>query len=289
MTFYSPLRYPGGKAKLSKYFKNLILENDLKGGTYVEIYAGGSSIALSLLIEGYVSKVIINDKDKSIYAFWYSILNHSRKFCKLIKETPLTILNWRKQKEIQRNKEKYNMKNKNDLLELGFSTFFLNRTNRSGILNAGVIGGLNQDGEWKMNARYNKEDLISKIKLISRYKDKIRLENLDAIQLINKIKNKLPKKSLVYLDPPYYNKGKDLYMNYYDYKDHEELAREIKKITKSKWVLTYDNVGPINNLYKGFDNYIHLLNYSVANSGKGQEVIFFSKNVKHSPEGLILA
>ncbi len=283
MTFYSPLRYPGGKAKLVKYFKNLILDNNLKGGTYVEIYGGGASIALSLLIEGYVSKVIINDKDRSIYALWHSILNHPRKLCNLIKKTPLTIETWKAQKEIQKNKDNY------DLLTLGFSTLFINRTNRSGIMKAGVIGGVKQEGEWKMDARYHPEDLISKIKLISKYKNKIKLYNLDAIELINKIKNKLPKKSLIYLDPPYYYKGKELYMNYYNYADHQEIAEVIKKITNVRWVITYDDVGPINDLYKGFDNYSYLLNYSVANSGKGKETIIFSSEMKHSPEGLILS
>jgi len=289
MTFYSPLRYPGGKAKLAKYFKNLILENNLKEGTYIEIYAGGASIALSLLIENYVSKIIINDNDKSIYVLWYSILNYPKALSNLIKKTPLTIDIWREQKEIQKNKEKYDLNKKRDVLELGFSTFFLNRTNRSGIINAGVIGGLNQKGKWKMNARFNKENLVRKIKLISKYKNKIKLYNLDAIKLINKIKSQLPKKTLIYLDPPYYCKGKELYMNYYDYEDHKRIAETIKVLINIKWVMTYDDVGPINGLYSGFDNYSYLLNYSAANSGKGKELIIFSPKIKHSSEGLVLA
>jgi len=289
MTFYSPLRYPGGKAKLARYFKNLILQNNLKRGTYIEIYAGGASIALSLLIENYVSKIIINDNDKSIYTLWYSILNHPRALCNLIKRTPLTIDVWKKQKEIQKNKEKLDLNKKQNILKLGFSTLFLNRTNRSGIINAGVIGGLNQNGKWKIDARFNKENLIKKIKLISRYKNKIKLYNLDAIKLINKIKNRVPKKTLIYLDPPYYCKGKELYMNYYDYENHKQIAETIKGLTNVKWVLTYDDVGPINSLYRGFDNYSYLLNYSVANSGKGKELIIFSPEVRHSSEGLVLA
>ncbi|MCK5624776.1 DNA adenine methylase [Candidatus Pacearchaeota archaeon] len=289
MTFYSPLRYPGGKAKLSKYFKKLILDNNLKGGTYVEIYAGGASIALSLLMEDYVSKIIINDNDKSIYALWHSILNQPVKLCNLIKKTPLNIETWRMQKEIQKNKNKYDLNKKRDLLILGFSTFFLNRTNRSGIINAGVIGGLKQDGDWKMDVRFNRETLISKIKLISKYKKQIELYNLDAIELINKIKNKLPKKTLIYLDPPYYFKGKELYMNYYDYEDHKKISEVMKKISSIKWVITYDDVGAINDLYVGFDNYSYLLNYSAANSGKGNEIIIFSQKLKHTSEGLLLA
>ena len=174
MTFYSPLRYPGGKAKLVSYFKKLILDNNLKNGTYIEVYAGGASIALSLLIENYVSKVIINDNDKSIYALWKSILDYPKEFCKMIEINPVDIKNWKIQKQRQKNKDKYDLNKKRDLLALGFSTFFLNRTNRSGIINAGVIGGLNQEGEWKIDARYNKENLISKIKLISRYKNQIK-------------------------------------------------------------------------------------------------------------------
>src|SRR3989344_1342592 len=282
MTFYSPLRYPGGKAKLAKYFKSLISNNNLKGGTYVEIYAGGASLALSLLIERYVSKVIINDNDKSIYALWYSILNHPRKLCDLIKNTPLTIETWKTQKKIQKNKDEQ------DLLTLGFSTLFLNRTNRSGIISAGVIGGLEQKGKWKIDARYNKENLISRINLISKHKKQIKLFNLDAIELINKIKNELPEKSLIYLDPPYYFKGKELYMNYYDSQDHKNISETIKSITKIRWVITYDDVDPINELYQGLDNYQYLLNYSAANSGKGKETIIFSRGMKHSSEGLIL-
>ena len=289
MTFYSPLRYPGGKAKLVSYFKKLILDNNLKNGTYIEVYAGGASIALSLLIENYVSKVIINDNDKSIYALWKSILDYPKEFCKMIEINPVDIKNWKIQKQRQKNKDKYDLNKKRDLLALGFSTFFLNRTNRSGIINAGVIGGLNQEGEWKIDARYNKENLISKIKLISRYKNQIKIYNLDAIKLIHKLKNKLPKKSLIYLDPPYYFKGKELYMNYYDYEDHKEISEVIKKVTNVKWVVTYDDVGPINNLYKGLDNYSYLLNYSAANSGKGKEVIIFSSNMNHTSNGLTLA
>lgn len=274
MTFYSPLRYPGGKGRLVSYFKQLFEENRLKQGIYVEPYVGGASIALSLLIEGYASKVIINDKDKSIYALWYSILNHPRKLCNLIKKTPLTIESWRTQKEIQRNKEKC------DLVTLGFSTFFLNRTNRSGIINAGVIGGLEQKGEWKIDARYNKEELIKRIKKISMYKSKIKLFNEDAIRLIKRLKQTLPSKTLIYLDPPYYNKGKELYLNYYLDDDHKEIAKEINKTKKQKWVITYDDAKLIRSLYKNNSKEKYLLSYSAGKSKIGSELIIFSDNLR---------
>ena len=273
MTFYSPLRYPGGKAKLVGYFKDLIIKNNLKGGTYVEIYAGGASIAISLLIENYVSNVIINDNDKSIYALWYSILNHPRKLCNLIKKTPLTIENWRIQKDIQKNKDKH------DLLTLGFSTLFLNRTNRSGIISAGVIGGLKQTGKWKIDARYNKSDLIKRIKRIEDFKDKIKLYNIDAIELIENLSDSLPSKTLIYFDPPYYIKGENLYMNHYDQDDHAKISEKMKNITNHKWIITYDNVNAISKLYRLYRKRSFKLNYTAGKTTKGIELMIFSNNM----------
>ena len=274
MTFYSPLRYPGGKGKLVGYFKQLIKENSLNGGVYVEPYVGGASIALSLLIEGYASKVIINDKDKSIFAFWYSVLNHSEELCKKIRETPISLEVWEKQKQVQKQKENI------DLLTLGFSTFFLNRTNRSGILGAGAIGGKSQKGKWKIDARFNKEELINRIKKISLYKSKISLYNIDAVELVKKLKNRLPSKTLIYLDPPYYNKGKELYLNYYLDQDHKNIAEEINKTKKQKWIITYDDAKLIKKLYKDNKKINYYLRYSAGNNKQGNEVIIFSNNLK---------
>lgn len=274
MTFYSPLRYPGGKGKLARYFKKLFIENSLNGGVYVEPYVGGASIALSLLIEGYASRIIINDKDKSIYSFWCSVLNYPHELCRLIKKTPVNLEVWENQKKIQKDKEKQ------DILKLGFSTFFLNRTNRSGILNAGVIGGRSQKGEWKIDARYNKEELIKRIKKISQYKDKIELYNMDAVELIKGLKKKWTTKTLIYLDPPYYNKGKELYMNYYLDKDHEEIAKEINKTKKQKWVITYDDADLIKKLYENNKKSDYPLYYSAGKPKQGKELIIFSDNLK---------
>lgn len=273
MKFYSPLRYPGGKKRLKDFFKEIIKENFLGGGTYVEPYGGGSSIALNLLFEGHVSKIIINDLDRSIYAFWHSVLFQTEELCNLIRKTPLNVKTWKKQKRIQLEKEK------NSLLELGFSTLFLNRTNRSGVLKAGVIGGLNQDGDWKIDCRFHKKDLIEKIRKVASHKKQIEVYNEDAIQLLVRISKKLPKKSLIYLDPPYYVKGKDLYMNHYGPEEHKEVALGIKKIRR-RWIVTYDAVPQIERLYKGYRKEKYLLTYTIGNTGKGKEVIFFSRGIK---------
>jgi DNA adenine methylase len=275
--YNSPLRYPGGKGKVADYFKQIIRDNSLYDGVYVEPYAGGASVALTLLFNEYVSKIIINDIDRSIYAFWHSVLYRTEEFCRLVETTPVTIETWKKQRQIQ--KKNKNKKEAQRLLRLGFSTFFLNRTNRSGILNGGVIGGQDQTGEWKIDARYNKPALIERIKRIAQYKDRIELYNRDAVKLIRTLRDDLPEKTLIYFDPPYYVKGQALYLNFYKAEDHKHIADEIAQLVDQKWVVTYDNVAPIRNLYEEFRKKKFSLNYSAAEASRGEEVMIFSNNL----------
>lgn len=274
MNFYSPLRYPGGKGKVADYFKQIFKENFLYDGVYVEPYAGGASVALSLLFNEYASKIIINDIDRSIFSFWHSVLNNTEELCKLIFDTPVTVDNWEIQKHVQKNKQQQG------LLEVGFSTFYLNRTNRSGIINAGIIGGRQQTGEWKIDARYNKKELISRIERIAQYKDKIELHNSDAVELVKSLRKSLQQKSLFYFDPPYYVKGKDLYLNYYQDNDHQNIADEISKVSNQKWIITYDDVSQIRNLYSNYRNKTFKLSYSAGSANKeGKEIMIFSDNI----------
>jgi DNA adenine methylase len=274
MRHYSPLRYPGGKAKLSEYIKLILKHNFLFDGYYVEPYCGGASIAFDLLLNEFVSKIIINDIDKAIYAFWHSVLYETEKLCRYIIDTPITIEQWEKHRDIYREQSM----NK-DLIELGFSMFFLNRTNRSGILKGGVIGGLAQNGKWKIDARFNKKDLVKRIQKIALYRDRINISNQDALVFLKKIQQQLPRKTLIYLDPPYYNKGKDLYLNYYNDKDHRNIAKYIKRFTSRFWIISYDDVNEIRNLYTDYPKITYKLNYSANNFYKGSEVIIFSKKL----------
>lgn len=274
MNFYSPLRYPGGKGKISNYFKEIITKNNLYDGIYVEPYTGGGAIALSLLFNEYISKVVLNDIDRSIYSFWYSVLNNTEELCRRIHDYPITIENWLYQKGIQERKKSVS------LIDLGFSTFFLNRTNRSGIINAGVIGGIEQKGKWKINARFNKPDLIKRIQRIAYYNDRIELLNMDALTLIKEKRKSLPKNTLFYLDPPYFVKGKELYLNFYTLKDHINISKEISLIENQKWIITYDSVKEIKSLYNSFRMIDFDLNYSAAKASKGKEVIIYSNNLK---------
>lgn len=271
MKFYSPLRYPGGKNKLAKFVAKICVENNIHGH-YVEPYAGGASVALYLLLNGYVGKITINDFDRSIYAFWHSVLFDTDRLCRKIQKTEVTVENWKKQREIQKKK-----KTEKDLLKLGFSTFFLNRTNYSGVIDGGVIGGIAQDGLYKIDCRFNKNELIQRIRLIAAHKENIRLENADALDLVKKIRK--DKNTIFYFDPPYYLKGPSLYMNHYKHDDHKKVSEEIKKIKSARWLVSYDDVPEIQSLYAGMENINYSFNHSVCVPRIGKESVFCSENI----------
>ena len=247
---------------------------------YIEPYAGGASVALYLLLNDHVKRVTINDLDKSIYAFWHAVRYDNNKLCNRIENTSITIENWKAAKEVQKNKSTAS------LFELGFSTFFLNRTNYSGVLKGGVLGGRNQDGKDLIDCRFNKSDLIRRITEIDKKKSKIQVCNMDAVNLVKHAQqNSKSERTIYYFDPPYYLKGALLYMNYYNIHDHKTLANEIKKIKKAKWLVTYDNVPQISSNIYSFTPHKeeYTLYHTAGNMHKGKEIMIFSENIKRVP------
>ncbi|MDQ0755055.1 DNA adenine methylase [Arthrobacter sp. B3I4] len=268
--FPSPLRYPGGKGKIANYIKLIMLKNDLLGSDYVEPYAGGASVALSLLFEDYAGHIHINDLNEGVHAFWHSVLNDTDALCSLIETTEVSVEEWHFQKDVQRSISP-------STLELGFSTFFLNRTNRSGIISGGIIGGLKQDGPWKIDARFNKDNLVQRIRKISRFKSRISLTKIDAVEFVMSWAEPEQPPAFLYLDPPYYVKGEGLYDNFYEHQDHAEVAASVSRLAHP-WIVSYDAAPAILRLYEAQDSLHYGLSYSAAKSSKGSEVIF------HAPE-----
>jgi DNA adenine methylase len=266
--FNSPLRYPGGKGRLTQFVVDLIEGNDLTDCHYVEPYAGGAGIAISLLYLEYASHIHLNDLNRSVYAFWRSVLEQPDELCALIRTTALTMDEWHRQRAVQGDKDA-------GPLELGFSTFFLNRTNRSGIINAGVIGGKAQDGPWKLDARFNARELSQRIEKIASYSSRITAYNMDAAKLITDVLPSLPSKSLIYLDPPYYVKGHDLYENHYKHEDHAAIAELVISAIRQKWIVSYDNVPPIRELYSACKQTTFGIRYSAQERYDGKEVMVF--------------
>lgn len=261
----SPLRYPGGKAKISSFIAEL-LKNAGQKEIYIEPFAGGAGVALDLLLTEQVQEIIINDYDKAIYSFWRAILNETDEFIDRIETTPVTIEEWETQKNIYLNQ------NKKYSIDLAFATFFLNRTNRSGILKAGPIGGKNQDGNYSIDARYNKTELIKRIESIEKNKKRIKLYNKDIIAFISGVISKYDN-AFVYFDPPYYNKGPELYRNYFNYDNHKNLADTIQKEVNCEWIVTYDLAQEILDLYSKCEKKKFDINYSAVNGRKKSEIL----------------
>ena len=267
----SPLRYPGGKNRLAKFLELTIQNLNIKNCTYVEPFVGGGGVALSLLLDGIVDNIIINDYHKSIYSFWKAIKCNPSALIKKIIDTPVNMSEWYKQKSIYEKKKKYSV-------ELAFAALFLNRTNHSGILNAGPIGGYSQSGNWKLDVRFNKESLINKIEKIA-YKNKcIKIYNQDIITFLDRYIDKTDINSFYYFDPPYFNKGQKLYKNFLSPEDHKNIRDMISKNILSPWIMTYDDVPEIASLYSSYLTKKYDLTYSAANKGTASEIMIFSNS-----------
>jgi len=267
--FVTPLRYPGGKRKVFPFFRDLIEHNGLLGAHYVEPFAGGAGLALSLLISGYVKVVHLNDLDVTIYTFWKTVLEEPEELCRRIKEASVDVATWKRKREVIEHPERYSE------VDVAFATLFVNRTNRSGILRGGVIGGLAQAGKWKIDVRFNHDELIRRIRRIATYKDYIGVYNQDAIQFLTDLPQWIPaaEKRLVYADPPYYAKGHTLYYNHYSAEDHVRLAQAMRELV-CPWVVSYDDVDGVYNLYQGIPHLRYQLHYTAQTRRRSGEVMF---------------
>jgi DNA adenine methylase len=267
----SPLRYPGGKAILSEFLADVIKLNGLQDGAYVEPYAGGAGAAFNLLFGEHVQRIVLNDADPCIFAFWKAVLNRKDELIRRIKETPVTIDEWKRQRDIYRNQARHSR------INVAFASFYLNRCNRSGIMvNGGPIGGFDQSGKWKLDARYNRNELIRRIEKIHLYRDRIEIHNLDAIDFLANVvvQSEEIRNTLVYLDPPYFLKGRELYLNHYQPDDHAQLAAFIKR-QGFRWVMSYDDISEIRSLYEDCNTTPFLIDYSAHSRKQGKELLVY--------------
>jgi DNA adenine methylase len=269
--YVSPLRYPGGKGLLYARLRQLIRDNGLTSSTYVEPYAGGAGAALGLLISGQVARIAINDLDPAVYAFWRAVVDHPQEFGRMVNTVDLTVAEWEKQRQT------YDTSPRHRYLALGFATFYLNRTNRSGVLNGGPIGGKDQTGNYKIDARFNRETLLERIRLIELHAERIVVTNSDGRDIIKQYAGDA--NAFIYADPPYFDKAGSLYMNAFEAADHRKLAQCLNRVKKARWVLTYDNVPQVANLYARRRRRLFSLNYSAHRVMTAQEVMVFSDSL----------
>lgn len=267
----SPLRYPGGKGALYSPLRRLIRDCGLAGCTYVEPYAGGAGAGLSLLVTGQVDRVVINDLDPAVYAFWRSLFDDPAAFVQRVQRVKLNVSEWKRQRAI------YVDGDRSDIDALGFATFYLNRTNHSGVLNGGPIGGHDQSGTYKIDARFNRPELSERMRVLGLYADRIDVTCEDGATVIAKYGRRSG--TFIYADPPYFEKAGSLYMNAFQPEDHVALARALNRIAAKPWLLTYDNVPQVGELYAGRQRQTFGLNYSAHRVTRATEVAVFSDAV----------
>lgn len=267
----SPLRYPGGKGLLYSRLRTIIRENNLTKSVYVEPYAGGAGAALALLISGQVSKIVINDLDPAIHAFWAAVVGDPSEFTDRLRSVDLSVAEW------ERQRTTYLSASRDDFMSLGFATFYLNRTNRSGLLNGGPIGGKDQTGNYKIDARFNREGLAERIRLIALHADRITVANEDGLKIIERFGGN--DDAFIYADPPYFEKAGSLYLNAFQQSDHEDLANCLEDVEHARWILTYDNVPSVATLYSNYRRRLFSLNYSAHRVAKANEVMVFSTSM----------
>ncbi|NRA50637.1 MAG: DNA adenine methylase [Phaeodactylibacter sp.] len=269
--FNTPLRYPGGKARVAPFIEDILLLNNLEGCTLYELYAGGAGASINLLFSGMCERIVLNDLDYHIYAFWDSVLRDTEAFVRRVHDTPIDVATWRIQKHIYDNYKDF------DLLDVAFSTFFLNRSNRSGILyKAGPIGGLEQNGNYKIDVRFNKDALIRRIERIAQKSKYIEIHNLESKTFLKNIFGDTKGDIFVFLDPPYYVQGENLYMSFYTDEDHVDLCRTLTEHRSANWLLTYDNCPRINELYTSFRRSYLPMSYTLQRKRSSKEVAIFS-------------
>lgn len=270
-TTISPLRYPGGKASLAGPLANLLNTLDSHITCYVEPYAGGAGAGITLLREGIVDRLVINDIDPAVYSFWKTVTTENDRLVEQIGKVPLTIEEWKRQRAIYRNP------NTGVGFELGFAFFYLNRTNRSGILTGGVIGGLQQNGAYKIGARFNRETLADRIRALPEIGDRITVTAKDGRTIIKEYAKR--EDTFMYIDPPYVGAGSRLYLKSFDRPDHINLANTIKETEPPYWLMTYDDAPLVRELYRGFPQGVLELAYSTNRKTRVEELVVASLRV----------
>jgi DNA adenine methylase len=268
---YTPLRYPGGKGRFAPLIAETMRANNLEGGHYLEPYAGGAGVALVLLFDNLVEQIHINDADPAIAGFWRVATQKTGELIAMVQSEPVTMDAWHHWRAVMFGDISGNE------LERGFATLFMNRTNRSGILKAGVIGGKAQSGAYKLDERFMRDALCKRLERIGCNANAIHVYEEDAHQLLLRCHQFLPMRSLIYLDPPYYVKGAGLYRNFYKHDDHLKIARLLGSSRfRRPWVVSYDNADEIRAMYDYARSCTYGLDYTAQTRYTGAEVMFFS-------------
>lgn len=266
----SPLRYPGGKSAMAGLLGDVRLLNGLGSHAVAEPFAGGAGAALTLLYREEAPEIYINDADAAIFSFWWSVLNRSREFLEMVRDVPVDMEEWRRQRAV------YQEGRSAARVKRGFAAFYLNRCNRSGIIGSGgPIGGIAQNGTWKLDARFNRDELILRCAKLARYRQRIHVSALDGLEFIAQME---PSSTFLFIDPPYFSRGQSLYLNALDPAYHKALAERLSRMQSEAWVVTYDDCSEIRAMYDGWAAVRPFaLRYVAADRRGGRELLITPK------------
>ena len=262
----SPLRYPGGKSSMSGLLSSIRSLNGFGGHEIAEPFAGGAGASLALLYLEDAPSIHINDIDPAVSDFWWAVTSRSKAFVEEIEKVNLDIAEWHRQRAVYRERRLRSRFRK------GFSAFYLNRCNRSGIImNGGPIGGIAQNGTWKIDARFNRADLQKRCKRVAEYRERIHLSSEDGIDFIRRLNGG---EVFFFIDPPYFDKGASLYLNGLDAAYHSNLAQQLRAMVDRPWVLTYDDCPEIRQMYQDWSAIRPFsLRYTAAARRTGKEIM----------------
>lgn len=267
----SPFRYPGGKGFLTGYLSAKLSEIDATERHYAEPFCGGAGAAVNLLKSGIAHVIHLNDADIRIYSAWRAMLIETDRFLERLQSAKVDMEEWDRSIDLIQNADH----SKEYSFELGFATYFVNRTSRSGIiLGAGPIGGYAQTGRWKIDARWYRDSMSSRIRWLGTVRDRVHLTNEDALAFMARSRTRLPLRDcLIFVDPPYVQVGSRLYLNAMNEAKHSALADMLQGGTFPNWILTYDNHPLVHELYAQRRIETISVNYSLRTTRKEKEVL----------------
>ena len=251
-THVSLLRWPGGKSK----FVGQLLSycNPDKMENFVEPFAGGASVGLSLLLAGKVKELFLNDIDFGVYSLF-----------QLIKDMPEVLID-RIRRFVPTKEAYYRARqrvNENyfglDMVDAAWNLLIVNRLAFSGITKANCMS--------EPESRWSAHTLIKRIENIHRVNTHIHVSCMDACGLIEEMYWR--PNTTIFIDPPYKIKGKNLYVNYYTDKNHYELSNLLEDLYRgmpgADMLITYDDCEFIKEIYEIPDIITVSRTYSIAN------------------------
>lgn len=290
----TPLRYPGGKGKITRYVAHLLDINGING-TYIEPFAGGAGVAINLLLAGRVKRIVINDLDHGVSAFWHTLTHEKSSLVSAIKQVPFdthtSLDDFTAEERFQYWRsihDRYIQDQDRPMESIAFDFFMLNRMNVSGIVKGGPIGGYSQNGKYNIGSRFNKDELIQRIETIAAHSDSIMVRNDEGSHFCarlfgGEIPNLWRDNTFMFVDPPYYKQGRNLYNSYATDKIHDLVAQELKEHGLNwKWIVTYDDEPFIRRTYdcEQLQKYKYDITYSANKRGKFKELLYSPKGTK---------